>query len=143
MARKTDKPTSPTPPVPPATSDVLMQRIVQILEAARTEVVRTVNTATVTAYWLIGRELVEATQQGEHRAAYGQALIAQLAEQLTARYGRGFSATNLASFRKFYITYTSCTYTNDTDSPAILYPVGAKSPSPCIPALSLLANSRS
>jgi hypothetical protein len=53
-------------------------------------VVRSVNASIVTAYWLIGHELVEAIQQGEQRASYGQALIARLAEQLTARYGKGF-----------------------------------------------------
>ncbi|MBS0316141.1 MAG: DUF1016 domain-containing protein, partial [Proteobacteria bacterium] len=82
-----------------------MQRIVQILDAARDRVVRTVNTATVTAYWLIGRELVEAIQQGEQRAAYGQALITGLARQLTERYGPGFSVSNLRYFRQFYLTY--------------------------------------
>ena len=45
-------------------ADELLQRIVQILDTARDRVVRTVNTATVAAYWLIGRELVEAIQQG-------------------------------------------------------------------------------
>jgi predicted nuclease of restriction endonuclease-like (RecB) superfamily len=68
-------------------------------------VVRSVNTTTVMANWLIGHELVEAIQQGEQRASYGQALIARLAEQLTARYGRGYSAANLRDFRQFYVTY--------------------------------------
>ncbi|MDR2851785.1 MAG: PDDEXK nuclease domain-containing protein [Burkholderiaceae bacterium] len=88
------------------------------MEAARERVVRSVNTATVTAYWLIGRELIEAVQQGEQRAAYGNALIARLAEQLTARYGKGFSATNLDYFRRFYITYID----------RISHPSGGKSP---------------
>jgi predicted nuclease of restriction endonuclease-like (RecB) superfamily len=86
-------------------SDALMKRIVLILEAARGQVVRSVNASTVTAYWLIGHELVEAIQQGQQRASYGQALIARLAEQLTARYGRGYSASNLAYFRQFYLAY--------------------------------------
>lgn len=94
-----------TRPSAPEDADALAQRIVQILETARERVIRTVNTSVVSAYWLIGRELVEAIQQGEQRAAYGQALIARLAVQLTARYGQGFSAANLRNFRQFYATY--------------------------------------
>jgi hypothetical protein len=40
-------------------SDALYERVAQILEQARGQVARTVNTAMVQAYWLIGREIVE------------------------------------------------------------------------------------
>jgi predicted nuclease of restriction endonuclease-like (RecB) superfamily len=86
-------------------ADNLLGRIAGMLEAARGQVVRTVNAATVATYRYIGRELVEAVQQGDERAAYGKALIARLAERLTARYGKGYSATNLGYFRRFYLTY--------------------------------------
>src|SRR5574337_129266 len=120
MAKKIDTEiVSPvaTPYSAPQAPDALMQRIVQILETARERVVRTVNASTVTAYWLIGRELVEAIQQGEQRAAYGQALIARLAEQLTASYGPGFSAANLKNLRQFYVAYAD----------RIRYPLGSES----------------
>lgn len=109
--------------------DALMQRVVQILEGARGQIVRTVNVSTVTAYWLIGRELVEAIQQGEQRAAYGQALIARLAEQLTARYGKGFSAANLKNFRQFYLVYADRILSppNRESAAPIRYPVGSES----------------
>jgi len=97
--------------------DALFGRVATIVESARNQVVRTVNASTVTAYWLIGRELVEAIQQGEARASYGQALVVRLAEQLTERYGKGFSATNLAYFRQFYVAY----------SDRISHPAGGKS----------------
>src|SRR5882724_7963030 len=74
------------------TTDGLLGRITSILEAARGHVVRAVNHATVSAYWHIGREVVEALQRGDERAAYGKALIERLAQQLTGRYGQGFSA---------------------------------------------------
>jgi predicted nuclease of restriction endonuclease-like (RecB) superfamily len=90
----------------PATDD-LAGRIAVILETARSQVVRSVNTTTVLAYWHIGRELVEALQQGEPRAGYGQALIKRLAKHLTERYGKGFSATNLVYFRQFYQAYAN------------------------------------
>src|SRR5882724_13227980 len=86
-------------------TDGLLGRITSILDAARGHVVRAVNHATVSAYWHIGREIVEALQQGDERAAYGKALIERLAQQLTGRYGQGFSATNLGYFRQFYLAY--------------------------------------
>ncbi len=43
----------------------LYERIRQILESARTNVSRTVNTTQVVANWLIGREIVEEEQQGK------------------------------------------------------------------------------
>ena len=36
----------------------LFDRVVQILEQARSNVVRSVHTNMVTAYWLIGRDIV-------------------------------------------------------------------------------------
>lgn len=40
--------------------DALFARVVDIIEAARGHVTRSVDTAMVQAYWLIGREIVEA-----------------------------------------------------------------------------------
>jgi len=40
----------------------------------------------VLAYWLIGREIVQAVQGGE-RAEYGQQVIKTLSARLTAHYG--------------------------------------------------------
>jgi predicted nuclease of restriction endonuclease-like (RecB) superfamily len=83
----------------------LFGRVVAILEAARGRVVRAVNAQTVTAYWLIGREIVEAVQGGEARAKYGERVLEELSRRLTERYGEGFSVPNLRNFRQFYTTY--------------------------------------
>lgn len=80
----------------------LMDRVVSILEQARANVARSVNSNMVIAYWLVGREIVLALQGGEERAEYGERLLADLSEQLTKRYVRGFSVTNLRYFRLFY-----------------------------------------
>ena len=42
-----------------STESELYQRVAEIIEAARTTVARTVNTAMVHAYWLVGREIFE------------------------------------------------------------------------------------
>lgn len=77
------------------TAEGLFERVAAVLEAARGRVVRAVNAQTVAAYWLIGREIVEALQGGQARAVYGERLIGELSRRLVERYGKGFSATNL------------------------------------------------
>jgi predicted nuclease of restriction endonuclease-like (RecB) superfamily len=83
----------------------LFKRIVSILERARGEVARSLNTQTVIAYWLIGREIVEAFQGGLARAKYGEHIVEELSRLLASRYGKGFSLPNLKNFRQFYLTY--------------------------------------
>ncbi|MCG3204753.1 MAG: putative nuclease YhcG [Elusimicrobia bacterium] len=83
----------------------LFNRISLILEHARRNVVRTVNTEMVQAYWMIGQEIVEEEQQGRARAEYGEGLIENLSHRLSGRYGRGFTPTLLKRMRQFYLRY--------------------------------------
>lgn len=87
-------------------SGTLIERVVSILEQARANVARSVNSNMVIAYWLIGHEIVEELQSGEGRAGYGQKLLNDLSERLSKRYGQGFSATNLRYFRLFYQSFS-------------------------------------
>ncbi len=96
----------------------LFDRVVVILEQARSHVARSVNQYMVLAYWRIGREIVQEQQQGKPRAEYGKRMIEGLSESLTDRYGRGFSAANLKSIRQFYLCYKE-------RSPEIGYPAGS------------------
>jgi len=102
-----------------AQDNSLLDRVVLILEQARTNVARTVNSSMVMAYWLIGREIVLELQGGDERAEYGKQVIEKLSRQLTQRYGGGYSVTNLQYFRKFYQAYSART--------PIAHPVGAES----------------
>jgi len=79
--------------------------IKNILEQARGKARSAVNAAMVEAYWLIGHRIVEEEQQGESRAVYGQRLLENLAKELSASFGKGFSYANLRNFRQFYLTY--------------------------------------
>ena len=83
----------------------LFGRIRDILESARGNIARTVNTTQVVANWLIGREIVEDEQAGKRRAGYGAKLLADLSERLGCDYGRGYSVDNLEAFRQFYLAY--------------------------------------
>jgi predicted nuclease of restriction endonuclease-like (RecB) superfamily len=94
-----------TKPATASHEDALFARVVDIIEAARGHVSRSVNTATVQAYWLIGREIVEVEQHGEKRAGYGDEVIERLAQRLAASVGQGFGARTLRRIRQFYVTY--------------------------------------
>ena len=61
--------------------------IVELLDAARQAAARSVNALMTASYWEIGRRIVEAEQQGERRAGYGEQLIVRLSADLTARFG--------------------------------------------------------
>ena len=55
-------------------------------------------------YWNIGKIIME-IQQGDERASYGDAVLEKLSEKLTNEFGKGFSARNLRTMRKFYLVY--------------------------------------
>lgn len=84
----------------------LFHQIARILTQARQNVVQTVNTTMVRTYFEIGRMIVEDEQQGEQRAEYGKQQLANLAKQLTAEFGKGFSERNLQRMRQFYLIYS-------------------------------------
>ena len=79
--------------------------VADILDAARSGAARSVNSMMTAAYWLVGRRIVEYEQGGETRAEYGAELIRQLSADLNARYGRGFSVSNLRQMRAFYMDW--------------------------------------
>ena len=93
------KPTSPA-----ASPDYsgLVSGVSELLEAARRASVRTVNAFMTATYWEVGRRIVEFEQGGENRAEYGKELLKHLADDLTARHGRGFSVDNLENMRLLY-----------------------------------------
>ena len=82
--------------------EAVLAEVAGLLEAARRAAARSVNALVTATYWAIGRRIVEQEQGGEQRAGYGDALIRRLSEDLTARFGRGFSSRNLEQMRRFY-----------------------------------------
>ena len=76
--------------------------VVGILEQARRNSARSVNAILTATYWEVGRRIVEHEQRGKKRAQYGKALLHRLAEDLTTRFGKGFSERNLLTMREFY-----------------------------------------
>lgn len=84
----------------------ILIEIKQVIEQARKQVKQTVNHAMVSAYWQIGRLIVEQEQQGATRAEYGKTQLALLSTQLTAQFGKGYSSRNLRNMRSFYLAFS-------------------------------------
>ncbi len=85
---------------------VLFQQVVELLQNARQQVLRTVNSTMTYTYFEIGRMIVEEEQSGKDRAEYGKQILKGLSEQLTNEFGKGFSVESLDRMRKFYRVYS-------------------------------------
>ena len=87
--------------------DVLYGAVRKIIEKARQDIHRAVNTAMVDAYWHIGKMIVEEEQNGKNRADYGTTLVQNLSDRLTTHFGKGFSAQNIWNMRLFYQKFSA------------------------------------
>lgn len=74
--------------------DALVDDVRRLIDSARSRVAATVNAELTLLYWQIGRRISEGVLGGA-RAEYGQKVLAALALQLTATYGRGWSEKQL------------------------------------------------
>jgi predicted nuclease of restriction endonuclease-like (RecB) superfamily len=83
----------------------IRSEIVELLKTARSAAARNVNSTMTAVYWEIGRRIVETEQAGAPRANYGDELIKQLANDLSAQFGRGFGVVNLSQMRRFFLAW--------------------------------------
>jgi predicted nuclease of restriction endonuclease-like (RecB) superfamily len=84
----------------------LFNQVAELLQNARQQVLRTVNSTMTYTYFEIGRMIVEEEQNGKDRAEYGKQILKGLSEQLTTEFGKGFSIDILERIRKFYLVYS-------------------------------------
>lgn len=94
----------------------LFQAVKNILNTATSNVYRAANSAMVTAYWEIGRLIVEEEQGGALKADYGKNVLKDLSANLTSEFGRGYSVSNLKNFRQFYLVFPDVCKMNTTDN---------------------------
>ena len=57
-------------------------------------------------YWNIGRYVDKFENNRSFKAIFGQHLVDQLSKDLSEKYGKGFSSTNLKNMRLFFKTYS-------------------------------------
>ena len=93
--------------ITPALTGIVAE-IKTVLESARRNVARQVNSELLSTYWNIGRIISEYEQTVPERADYGKQTLKELAKVLTAEFGKGFSRANLQNMRAFYLTYEKC-----------------------------------
>lgn len=85
-------------------NECFVNDVCSIVEEGRRQAYNAVNSAMIETYWKVGQRIVEEEQRGAERAEYGKHIIEHLSNELTYRYGKGFSKRYLAYFRKFYLT---------------------------------------
>lgn len=86
----------------------VVQEIRSILDTARSNVARQVNSELLNTYWNIGRIICEYEQMMPARADYGKQTLKELSKELTMEFGKGFSRSNLQNMRQLYLTYEKC-----------------------------------
>lgn len=86
----------------------IVKEIKTVLETARSNVARQVNSELLNTYWNIGRIICEYEQTVPERADYGKQTLKELSRILTKEFGKGFSRSNLQNMRLFYQTYEKC-----------------------------------
>lgn len=57
------------------------------------------------AYWNVGKRIVEQELKGTAKAKYGAYIIKRLTQELSDKYGSGFSIANIKNCRQLYITF--------------------------------------
>lgn len=82
--------------------DGLVEKIQQTHFALQVQSVKAVNMGLTMRNWLIGFYIVEFEQNGEDRAKYGTALVANIAKNIQIK---GLSAPELSRCRQFYKVY--------------------------------------
>lgn len=84
----------------------LVRNIKALIENAKKQVVRNVNTTMLLTYFEVGKMIVEYDQKGQRRAEYAKKTLKTLSKTLTNEFGKGYSVDNLQWMRKFFITYS-------------------------------------
>lgn len=83
----------------------LVNDLKTIVSKARSKAFAAVNYSLVERNRRIGKRIVEEEQNGEARAEYGKHIIEVASAALTEEFGKGFSETNIRTFRKFFLIF--------------------------------------
>ena len=86
---------------------MLVNDLRSIVSKARSKAFAAVNYSLVERNWRIGQRIVEQEQNGASRAEYGKHVIEIASAALTEEFGKGFSYTNIANYKRFYLTFNN------------------------------------
>lgn len=85
----------------------LVNDLKTIVSKARSKAFAAVNYSLVERNWRIGKRIVEEEQNGAARAEYGKHIIEVASAALTKEFGKGFSYTNIANYKKFFLMFSN------------------------------------
>ena len=85
--------------------NILIENVGIALKNSRQNIANTINTEIVLTYWQIGKYIIDYEQKGNEKAEYGSNMLNKLSSDLTQKYGKGFSRSNVFYIRKFYMEY--------------------------------------
>jgi len=83
----------------------LSQEVAALIRSAKQRAAAAINNEITLLYWQVGNRIRQEVLGGG-RADYGKQVIATLASELTAQYGKGWSKRNLAQMVKFAEVFT-------------------------------------
>jgi predicted nuclease of restriction endonuclease-like (RecB) superfamily len=86
--------------------DQLILDIRGLIDQSKSNIARTINSQMTMLYWHIGKRIREEVMQ-EGRAEYGKHVLKNLANILSAEYGKGFTHSNLVRITQFYDSFPS------------------------------------
>lgn len=102
-------------------SDDVFADVFQIIEKAQLVAQKAVDVTHVRRNWLLGRRIVEEELAGGDRARYGANVVPKLAEDLTLRYGRGYTKRSLWKYARFYRMFSEIVPTASAQSGRLLF----------------------
>jgi len=86
--------------IPINITKALVSDISQLIDNAKLKVAREFNDTQIKLCWVIGNR-INSEILNSQKAQYGEQVIEQLADELTSKYGRGFSRPNLFKMVRF------------------------------------------
>lgn len=80
----------------------LFNKACDIIDSARQNAYRQINLQLVKRNWELGQIIAEDIMNHQERAEYGSRTIANLATELTKKYGKGFNRRDLYNYLSFF-----------------------------------------
>jgi len=84
----------------------LFNDIAKIISEGKHRVATEVNSTVILIYWLVGKRINDEILQGD-RANYGEQIIAQISQELTIKFGRGYNKASIFRMVRFAKIYTN------------------------------------
>ncbi len=83
----------------------LLKKIRQLVEQARHNVIRNINTELLLTYWKVGRLIVDKESSEQYDETSVRNMLLDVSKELTRDLGKGFSRSQLTYMRLFFLRF--------------------------------------